>query len=295
MSQDQPAKPYPEDWPQPKPYIGVTGFNSVHQVQRIAEHVNGYPLGYIMFGITSSNKRLLDPESRGKTSPALVDIPSLRQFIPEHHLPMIHYYTSNMSTLVEEVVALWSYCELENVGLQLNVDASPKQIAAILEALNFTCSPNFNNGVLPITLQVSRKTLATMSNADIIKALRRYEGLLSYALIDPSGGEGRDIALHRASELLVAGQDLEFLLGIAGGFSDENVEERVKKLRKSTVCESCHQDLPRSFCIDAQGKLADIKTTAPIYPPDGPPIKKSHLNVPRTKVYIDRAISALYS
>ena len=154
MSQDQPPKPYPEDWPQPKPYIGVTGFNSAFQIKQIAEHVDSYPIGYVMFGITSSNKRLLDPDSRGKTSPALVDIPSLRQFIPQHHLPMIHYYTSNLSTLVDEVVALWGYCELEDVGLQLNVDASPKQIAALLEALNFTCSPNFNNGVLPIYISV---------------------------------------------------------------------------------------------------------------------------------------------
>lgn len=278
----------------PKSYIGITGFNTVAQVKELNTRLNSYPFGYFMYGVTCSNKRLLDPTSSGKTSPSLNELPKILEEVPKHHLPMVHYFSSNEKTLHEEVVALFEYCDLA-CGLQLNATwPHPEQIRHIQQKLsNRYPSKRTSWEHVPITLQLPKSVLE-LSNNDIITGLQQYEGLISYALIDPSGGEGIDVDLKRASELLQWMQtSLETITpGVAGGFGHDNVAARIKELRNISRCHSCQQDVVKDFCIDAQGKLRTDEEIRAVYPRMATVKKQSILSVDKAITYINNALHA---
>ena len=270
-------------------YIGVTGFQNVGEVKIISDHIDKYPVGKIMFGFTSSNKRLLDPTSSGKTSPALNDLGKLVAAVSSNHLPMIHYYTSSPDTLAEEVIALFKYTGIHPhiCGLQINqLWPDVSQIKRIVD---------FGQAAQIITLQLPAQALDE-GNYQIIEKLKAYEGLITCVLIDPSGGLGVDFDVIRAAALMkLISQKFKMIPGVAGGFSAENVISRIIQIEDETRCKCCQQATLHDYCIDAQGKLREATEIKPIYPPDAPKIKKSSLSLIKTKNYIDNAINALYS
>jgi len=270
------------------PYIGITGFNTHEQVGRVVENISGYPIGYVMFGFTSSNKRLLDPESSGKTSPSLNALRSLTRCVPVYHLPMIHYYTPNPETVADEVIALFKHCDLDSshCGLQLNL-AWPgiDQLKALLDAFGES---------FKVTMQLPKKVLE-LSDYEIVKGLELYEGLVSYVLIDPSGGLGLDFDIDRAAGLMdQISKGVGITPGVAGGFSAENVAERINKIRLASRCESCNKPNVTDYCIDAQGKLRKKLQVQPVYPKDSAPIEKSVLDTDKCINYIDSALQAFF-
>ena len=277
----------------PKSYIGITGFRTVDEVERIARHIESYPIGYVMFGITSSNKRLLDPTSSGKTSPPLKDINALVKAVPRHHLPMIHYFTDNPETLAQEVVALFEFCGL-NVdtrpslmcGLQLNATwPDPDQLNIIQE---WCRTP------IPITLQLPKEVLEKGLHHEVSARLKPYEGLIQYALIDPSGGQGRDVDLQMASQVMleIAEYRKGITPGVAGGFNADNVAPRIKNLAVENICLHCNQARAYDYCIDAQGGLRDTLFIQPVFPKDAKPLKITALNTTQACSYIDNALKA---
>lgn len=278
------------------PYIGITGFKTPHEINTIAEAVNEYPIGYVMFGITSSNKRLLDPTSSGKTSPRLDSIYQMVNAVPNHHLPMIHYYTPNLDQLAEEVIALFDYCGIAGrCGLQINaLWPDPEQIKILHASIQRSfCGSGL--GHMKITLQLPKKALEA-TNHEIIEKLKEYQGLIDYALIDPSGGMGENFNITRATLLMkMISEKLEEITpGVAGGFSAENVAERIEEIGKQTLCNCCNQATLHDYCIDAQGKLRSDREIKPVFPQDAPMTKISHLSINKTKDYIKNSIAALY-
>jgi len=271
-------------------YIGITGFRTVEEVRQVNAHVANLPVGHFMFGITSSNKRLADPTSQGGTSPRLLDIRSLVKEITGN-LPMIHYFSSNPpEQLSNEVVALFDYCGLDSshVGLQINaLWPLPQQIEGMRKAFE---------SQFKITMQLPQAAL-TESNGQIIKRLREYDGLIQYALIDPSGGQGIDFDAVRAGELMLAiASDLGSITpGVAGGFSDTNVQERIAHIKQSTLCDHCQQGRLLNYCIDAQGKLRNTQKVLVAYPPNTPPIESSTLDITKATNYIDAALAGFFS
>jgi len=243
------------------PYIGITGFNELSQVSSVARHIQSYPVGYVMFGFTSSNKRLLDPTSEGKTSPSLDSMPALVRGVPTHHLPMIHYYTPSPETVAEEVIALFKHCGFDGQyplpGVQLNLEWPD---IAQLDAMRSALGQDFK-----ITMQLPKKALE-LSDYDIVNSLESYDGIVTYVLIDPSGGLGLDFDIPRASKLMVQIQEAtDIMPGVAGGFSSSNVEDRINKIRLASRCDcagnsSCMAPRLTNFCIDAQGKLRTART-----------------------------------
>lgn len=274
----------------PTEYIGITGFRSIEEVKQLNEHVSRLPVGYFMFGITSSNKRLADPTSQGGTSPRLLDINSLVREI-RGNLPMIHYFSSNsQEQLADEVVALFDYCRLDttHVGLQINaLWPLPQQIENMRKAFE----PQFK-----ITMQLPQAAL-TANNDQIIKRLREYQGLIQYVLIDPSGGQGIDFSAVRASELMqgVFDQFQSITPGVAGGFSDTNVKERVAQIGQYTLCDHCHQGKLTGYCIDAQGKLRNSQKIPVAFPPNDAPVEVSSLDTSKAINFINAALSAFYA
>jgi hypothetical protein len=275
------------------PYIGITGFKALHEIHTIAESVNEYPLGYVMFGITSSNKRLLDPTSSGKTSPRLDRVRDMVRAVPNHHLPMIHYYTPNLDQLAEEVIALYDYCQIANrCGLQINaLWPDPEQIKKL-----HLCYPDFVLKSLKITLQLPKKALEA-TNHEIVEKLKAYQGLINYVLIDPSGGMGEDFNTVRAALLMkmISEKIKDITPGVAGGFSAENVAERVKEIGEITACNCCSQPTLHDYCIDAQGKLRSERKIKSVFPVDALASTVTYLSTDKTRAYIKNSITALYS
>jgi len=268
-------------------YVGVTGFSELDKVKQVADKVKDFPIGQVMFGFTSSNKRLLDPASSGKTSPSLVSLRDLVEAVPRQHLPMIHYYTPNSDTVALEVIALFEYCGLPSrCGLQLNLEwPAPRQLERLVETI-----PDF-----AITLQLPKKALEAADDVIVNKLQSLYTGLVKYVLIDPSGGLGLDFDVPRAAELMTKISDNTSIVpGVAGGFSAANVADRIKQINNMSNCGSCQRPRLENYCIDAQGKLRSKYYSSPVYPPDAPPTEYSKLSVEKTIAYITNAFTAFY-
>ena len=232
-------------------YIGITGFNSVEQVKAFNAAVDDIPVGYIMYGFTSSNKRLADPTSSGKTSPSLDSLKEMVDAVPACHLPMVHYYTSNTDKLADEIIELFQYCGLDRrrVGLQLNALWPDPFLCRILKRLGHT-----------ITLQLPKEVFyPNWSRVRLLKNLKQYRKYVDYALIDPSGGQGKDFNVSIAAKLMpiIAKEIPEIVPGIAGGFSPDNVADRINAIRDESRCAACNQPELHDYCIDAQGKLRE--------------------------------------
>jgi phosphoribosylanthranilate isomerase len=237
-----------------KPYIGVTGFKTKEEIKNITsgfendekfkpfpEENNSYKFK-IMLGFLASEKRMKEKDVPGKRSPAAKDLPELISHVQSWALPMIHYYTNNKETLVEQIREVFSnlYPNLCS-AIQLNVDWPPvEKLEKILCEM-----PN-----LKIVLQLPERAMENLSIEEITTRAKEYDELASYVLIDPSGGKGKEFDVKYGIELMLAlkGSMNNPIIGIAGGFSPENVCERIKKIKEK------YFDL---FCIDAEGKLME--------------------------------------
>lgn len=251
-----------------EPYIGITGFNSLEQVNELNKQIENYPIGYLMYGFTSSNKRLADPTSSGKTSPSLNSLKEMVDAVPAQHLPMIHYFTSNPDKLGYEILNLFARCKLDpkRVGLQINALWPNTGHLTTLKLIGHT-----------ITLQLPAKALE-IESIRVVDALKCYIKAVDYALIDPSGGQGKDFSIGHASSLmtLIKKEIPEITPGVAGGFSSDNVRERIRAIREYSKCRACHQPELHDYCIDAQGKLR----------------VNGQLDIPKAISFIDRALGA---
>jgi hypothetical protein len=153
-------------------YIGITGFKTYDEIHQAVQYFHGIPVGTFMLGITSSNKRLLDPTSSGKTSPPLVDVEKMVRIVPTYHIPMIHYFTSNRDQTAEEISALFDFINApDHCGLQLNqLWPEPSQLRALKQ----------ERPQLLITMQLPKEVGKDQN--EILKKLNAYRGLADYIL-----------------------------------------------------------------------------------------------------------------
>lgn len=248
-----------------KPYVGITGFKTVNEV-RVAskaflEHGYAHSERTGMLGILTSTWKIQQPQKEGKQSPALRDIPQLCNEIPVELLPMIHYHTPH-DEYEREVMQVFDTLYENNLcrAVQLNMLwPDPAQLARLRKEM-----PE-----LQVVLQLPKAV--TQSNlADIGAQLREYDGLCEYVLVDPSGGKGKPYDFGRGMTLMqLAHEELsQATIGIAGGLSANNVEERMKEVSDAFA---------QTFCVDAQGRLRSDD--------------KRSLNLERTVAYIRNASS----
>lgn len=231
----------------PVAYVGITGFKEGYEVRNVAEQYlrNGF-LGFgegvvskkhkAMFGFICSAKRLVDKSKQGRESARAQDLGSLAKYTPRGIIPMIHYYTPNRRNLAEEVKEVFSidgmyennYCRAVQINMPWpDID----QVELIRKEF-----PEMD-----VVLWLPKVALTDVSRVE------EYGGLVQYCLIDPSGGEGREIG---EKDLGLAGVLQEFMpntrIGIAGGLYGGNVNSVMRKV---------YRTLGESFCIDSQGKM----------------------------------------
>jgi hypothetical protein len=241
----------------PTPYIGVTGFKTVEEVQQFSDicfkaglfgdaynHTVWYGIPHVpMFGFLCSNKRLADPLVGGTQSPSVQDLMTLTRITPIGAIPMIHYHSPEKEKLADDVrklfdgpYELYRSCQ----ALQINVDwPHADQIKRIRDSFSD----------MQIVLQLPKRAMEGLNPSDIAGRVKEYQGLVQYVLVDPSGGEGKEFDIDSCRSILeTLGHETKGItMGIAGGLDGKNVRDRVIAIA-ATLTHS-------GFCIDAQGKL----------------------------------------
>lgn len=252
-----------------KPYIGITGFKTPAEIvgaaQLFSEHLRytGYTA---MFGFIASAKRLADPSSYGDCSPSVNDLSSLTALVPEQFLPMIHYYTPDKDSLVDDVLRLFrdNYIYDSCQALQINMTwPEVRDIESIKYAF-----PD-----MKIVLQIKKQALQEPLEK-LVNKVKAYDELIDYILVDPSGGGGKDFILDECVAAMNAASHAiqHVCVGLAGGLSGDNVYERVTSVAAK---------VNREFSIDAQGKLR-VEVFG-----------ESFLNPEKVKRYIENAAKAV--
>ncbi len=259
-----------------KPYIGVTGPATVQETIDVCQAFDDagctMESDHIpMIGFLVSFRTLYGCGITNKRYPQIDDIPELLKATDGNAFTMIHYNSRELRSLCTQVEHIF----LRMYGLdicrsvQLNIPWPPvDQVAGIKEGL-----PG-----IKIVLQLSHKAIEGLNGEQIADRVFQYKDLVSYVLIDPSGGRGIEFDLESSAFIYawLRNRTPELKIGFAGGFTGLNVESRVNNL-----IEKIHTD---DFCIDAEGGLRDKVSDQ--YGDD-------NLNIEKVREYIQAASKVL--
>lgn len=236
-----------------KPYIGVTGATKKKEVDHLLETIafagisketNHIP----MIGFLVSQKTLFDQGwsvfSSNLRYPLALSLPNLLRRSVDFAFNTVHYNTQDKTTLKEQIEVLLKGLRGEGLchGIQFNI-AWPEvdQLKAIKD----------KNPDLALIFQLSNKAMKGKSQEELLFLLSIYKNIVSYVLVDPSGGRGVSFAEKEIAPIVSSFQKEfpEITIGVAGGFTGENVEERIKSLTQKLG--------NNNFSIDAEGGLRD--------------------------------------
>lgn len=259
-----------------KAYVGITGPVNVQETRDICREFSkaGYTLetSHIpMLGFLVSYKTLNGQATLNRRYPPVSTLSELLQTTEGKVLTMVHCNSKEMDSLSNQVAQIFR--EVYEKGLcraiQLNlVWPDLSQVAKIKE----------QHPKMQIVFQASHTAMDGKTPTQIATGIKTYGNLISYVLIDPSGGRGIPFDLESSvaiySELREQCPDLT--IGFAGGFTGENVAPRLKDL--------IQQIGEINFCIDAEGGLRDKITSA--YGDD-------LLNLKKVREYLQSAASVL--
>ncbi|MFH0987851.1 MAG: hypothetical protein V1763_00580 [Parcubacteria group bacterium] len=222
-----------------KPYIGITGFMSPDEVERIMNVVRIDGNRNLMVGVLASSKTL-----HGFKNKYPGRYPSVRRikdifFQRPAMLNLIHYSTDAPETLAAQLGKLMQWGGNKVHGFQLNV-AWPS-VAEIREHKR-------RYPATTIVLQVGKHAMELVDSSPNACAERvaQYDGVVDYVLIDPSGGRGEPLSVVTARDYLSAIRNHGIKMGlvVAGGLCAATLS-RIKPLIK---------EFP-DLSIDAEGRL----------------------------------------
>jgi hypothetical protein len=259
-----------------KPYIGITGPVNVEETKEICREFSQSDYSMKsphipMLGFLVSYKTLNGQATQNRRYPSANSLPELLKATDRQVLTMVHYNSKEIDTLSNQVAQIFDGVYEDDLcqAIQLNIvwpDIS--QVARIKQQ-----HPN-----MQIVFQASHKAMYKKTPNQIAKGVQDYKDLISYALIDPSGGRGMPFDLESSVAIYseLREQCPNLTIGFAGGFSGENVAPRLKE-----ILEQIEED---KFCIDAEGELRDKVTS--VYGDD-------LLNIGKVRGYLQSASSVL--
>jgi phosphoribosylanthranilate isomerase len=256
------------------PYVGITGPVTVDEVRQVGQAFktagftkNGRHIP--MIGILVSYKTLMRQPTENRRYPRYEEVPGLIEAATEFGMPMIHYNSREPVTLIQQLEEILRDCEGLCKSIQLNI-AWPKK-----ETLTKVREMSKNTDFV---IQLSHGAMSGLTPQDIAKRVGDYEHLADYVLIDPSGGRGKEFNLENSLAIYEALRQKapNSQIGFAGGFTGENVRERVRTLREKLGT--------KDFCIDAEGGLRDKLSDKPA---------DDVLNMSKLRSYLQEAALAL--
>lgn len=232
------------------PYVGVTGFKDVDEIHNIIwrladSHQGRLEARPLMVGVLVNNRTLGNDETEHRSArfPSMENVRSVFQQASDQGnlmtLRLAHFNTHFPESLGNQLISLAEQCFPYIEGVQLNCCwPDPKQLEAV--------RPEFRR----IVLQIGSKALADCKHdpKQIVERLRRYSGLITDVLIDPSGGTGQfaDFQIMRPVLHAIKNWNYGIGLGVAGGLCADNVNCLQLRL--------LFQEFP-NLSIDAEGRL----------------------------------------
>lgn len=236
-----------------RPYIGVTGPTTIEEVKHLIATFkrNGLSLEtehQPMIGFLLSYKTLSGQTTSNRRYSPLGRLPVLLEATDAYSFNTIHYNSNKMDDLGEQIKRIFKgqiYGDGLCYGLQLNIPWPPiDQLIAAKKSL-----PN-----LKIIMQLSHRSLEGKLLTEVAKLLVEYSEVVSYALIDPSRGRGKIFQPQDIIPYYLAIKDHlpDLTIGVAGGFTGENVTKRCGNIIDLTGT--------KDFSIDAEGGLRDKLT-----------------------------------
>lgn len=243
-----------------KPYIGVTGIN-------LSQHAKAISQAFIEAGLTQEQSQhrgmvgLLVSQktlsTRFSTIGRYPNLEQIRQILTISHdtaFNTLHYNTYKRSTLALQLDELLGTSRLYADGLcegvQLNVFWPPVSEVEKIEQSFPDLKIILQLGPKALTESQREKTTDFLpSPEEIVANLAPYIDLVSYVLIDPSGGRGQSFQLNRIASIAnhIRKAYPHLSLGFAGGFDATNARRRLWVLFQSIGI--------TNFSIDAQGGL----------------------------------------
>jgi hypothetical protein len=228
------------------PYIGVTGCMRVHEVRQLIDlfPLQAKPEYKLMIGVLASSKSLVgEVVDQPGRYPKIERLSSL--FVHDNRaLNLVHYNTKNPDSLSEELERVLEYGGPYLDGFQLNV-VWP-QIDQVRQFWEKT------GGRKIVVLQVGERAMERMQWDPQLIAMKiaDYLPMVSYVLIDPSGGTGKDFIPIDAERILLAVRERcpSLLLGVAGGLRPGNMHNLARVAEVFT-----------GISIDAEGGLRTPK------------------------------------
>ena len=240
------------------PYLGITGVVTPGDVEIIREcRAIAPPSHLVMAGVLVSGKTLKHIPVTNRRYPKidmavrLVESLSLIGGV----FPAIHYNTGgdDRSLLVQlrDLLDLFKGFKGFTGGLQLNVvKPDPSSIRIVREMF-----PD-----VKIILQVNGSSIGSRRTPEkVAEYLRSYTGLMDYALIDFSGGNGKPSSpslwydiLHHLGPM---SKEHNFGLGVAGGLGPDG---------GSTILEVHYHGPLEPFSTDVESKVR-VPVSNPIY------------------------------
>lgn len=237
----------------PKPYVGITGVVSAQEAEDVEHDFNS--AGFVnttpqeMIGVLVSLKTLHGLPAENRRYPPVNKLMEIFSAVcGADVLSMVHYNSREHDTLAEQVEQVFEKLYDSPDGERL---CRAVQLNVVWPKVEQVKRMKTHLPELQIVLQLSQAAMEGYTPGDIAARVREYGNVLSYVLIDPSGGRGLEFDQHYSVQVyraLRAGEQ-EFTIGFAGGFSPRNVERRVRAIIKQVG----HRD----FCIDAEGALRD--------------------------------------
>lgn len=236
-----------------KQYVGITGPVNVQETKEIFRQFSeaDYSLEsphIPMLGFLVSYKTLNGQVIQNRRYPPVNSLPKLLKATNRQVLTMIHYNSKEIDTLSNQVAEIFERIYDNGLcrAIQLNI-AWPdiNQVSRIKEQY-----PD-----MQIVLQLSHKAMNGKTPNQIAKRVRDYGDLISYVLIDPSGGRGIPFDLDSSVTIYseLKNQCPDLIIGFAGGFTGENVTPRLREIIKRVGDDK--------FCIDVEGGLRDKITS----------------------------------
>lgn len=233
-----------------KPYIGVTGIFALEDLvvairEAFYNRQTPFPKNYqLMIGVLVSYKTMSGRRSEKFPNryPPIESIPSLLDLNPGGFLTYLIHYNSRQPNLSNQLTMLVEICGQNLEGFQLNICwPDPKELHKFRE----------EGHQHAIVLQIGREAFGVINKNPTIladKISAEYSGLIDYVLLDPSGGEGKEMNIDKTdeylSELYGRGLNDKIRFGIAGGLHSGNLESIRPLVEKYD-----------SLSIDAEGKL----------------------------------------
>lgn len=226
-----------------KPYIGVTGYTTVEQIDAVHQAVGPYDgdrmlMDAVLIRARDVNQRwandqVSSPVDFAKRFMSVDEMQRLFAVPSDGSLRMIHFLTTTPTRLDEQLADCIEQFGTHVDGFQINwlAQPSPTELADFRSAFD---RQRATAGLSPSTL-ILQLHPQVFENAGESAGLAEYvepyvnAGAITHVLYDPSGGQGLAFdpqsAIATALELRRAFPELN--LGIAGGLSPDNVAANV--------------------------------------------------------------------